>query len=324
MSTPDAAELAYVEQVRREIDDEVRRRGAGDLPPQVERELDELFLRHAPHGRGGAGLADMLRQVDAAVFIDPMVPIASRRPAGAMVKRGLRSVNLWYQRWVTYQVSAFATAVSRALHVLDLQVSELRRAAEDSAPPPAVVVESPELARAGAWWAGPVGDELAGTAGRVLHAACGDGWLVQALAARGLDAYGVDPRPGAVRAHELDTLDLRQEEVGAHLAAVEPGALGAVVLSGVVDGAAHGERLRLVERAVRAVGADGTVVLHSLGRARFDAEDAPPEADLVPARPYRPATWGALLGDMGMAAEVRAAPSGGDYLVVARRTAPAS
>jgi len=320
----EAAERAYVEQVRREIDDEVRRRAAGELPPQLERELDELFLRHAPHGKGGAGLRDMLRQVDAAVFIDPMVPIASRRPGGAAVKRGLRSINLWYLRYVTYQVSAFATAVSRALHVLDLQLGELRRAAEAGAPPPAVVVETADTAGPGAWWIGPVADELAGAPGRVLHAACGDGWLVTRLAGRGIDAYGVDPRPGALGTHELDTVDLRQEDVTLHLDAVEPGALGAVVLSGVLDGAAQGERLRLLERAARALHAGGTLVLHSVGRARFEADDAPVEADLVPARPYRPATWRALLLDMGFGAEVLDAPAGGDFAVVARRIAPGS
>ena len=59
----------------------------------------------------------MLRLVDAAVFIDPVVPVDSRRPGGTAVKRGLRSLTCWYLRFVTHQVSEFATGVSRALHV---------------------------------------------------------------------------------------------------------------------------------------------------------------------------------------------------------------
>ena len=45
---------AYVEQVMAEIAEEVRlRRASGDLPPKLERELDELFLAHSPvAGRG--------------------------------------------------------------------------------------------------------------------------------------------------------------------------------------------------------------------------------------------------------------------------------
>ena len=314
------AARAYLDHVRRDIEEEVRRRAASDLPPAVERELDELFMRHAPHGNRGAGLRDMLRQVDAAVFIDPMVPIASRRPGGAAVKRGLRSLSLWYLRYVTYQVSAFATAVSRALHVLDLQMSDLRRQMEAAAPPPSVVVDTAHH-RPDAWWVPGAVDAVAPTGGRVLHAACGGGWLVGALGAAGVDAYGVDPRPGAVLDHELDDLDLREEELGAHLDAVAPGSLSAVVLSGVVEGAAHAERLRLVEGAVRALGPGGVLVVHSLARATWDGDDAPLEADLVPARPYRPATWQHVLGDMGLEADWRQAPDGGDYVVTARRRA---
>ena len=61
--------------------------------------------------------------------------------------------------------------------------------------------------------------------GRALHAAAGaDDWLVRRLVAAGGDAYGVDPRyDGRV-------------ELSAHLRAVAPGALGAVVLSGVTLG----------------------------------------------------------------------------------------
>ena len=46
---------AYVEQVMAEIAEEVRlRHASGDLPPKLERELDELFLAHSPvAGRGG-------------------------------------------------------------------------------------------------------------------------------------------------------------------------------------------------------------------------------------------------------------------------------
>ena len=54
--------------------------------------------------------------------------------------------------------------------------------------------------------------------GRILHAACGDGWLVRRIAAAGGDAYGVDPRPRAVAVAELGTLDLRGEPVAEHLA----------------------------------------------------------------------------------------------------------
>src|SRR5580692_5287603 len=67
---------AYVAQVMSEIEDEVRlRRASGDLPPKLERELDELFLAHSPVAGRGGDLTDALRMVDAATFVDPVVPV---------------------------------------------------------------------------------------------------------------------------------------------------------------------------------------------------------------------------------------------------------
>ena len=121
---------AYVAQVMAEIAEEVRlRRASGDLPPRLERELDELFLAHSPVvGRGG-DLSEALRQVDAATFIDPVVPVESERAAGAFVKKGMRSLCMWYVGWVTHQMSQSASAVSRALHIVDDRLERVRAAA---------------------------------------------------------------------------------------------------------------------------------------------------------------------------------------------------
>jgi SAM-dependent methyltransferase len=308
----------YLEQVRHEIDDEVRRRRAsGDLPPTIERELDQLFLAHSPLGGRGAALRDMLRLVDASVFIDPVVPVESRRPGGTTVKRGLRSLSLWYLRYVTHQVSEFATAVSRALHVLDAQVTDLRRKVDALAVPPSGAVEVPWAHNAQAWWVDSVATALAGHSGRVLHAACGDGWLVGALTARGVDAYGVDPRhhgPG----QELDALDLRVEDVVEHVGAVASGSLHAVVLSGVAESSGQVERAKLIEGSLRCLAPDGVLLVHSLTPSSWEADDAPVEADMAPARPYRARTWVALLRDRGVDATVVDAPDGRDYLVTGR------
>jgi len=317
----DEAARRYLEVVRREIDDEVRRRRAsGDLPPDVERQLDQQFLQHSPLGGRSAALRDMLRLVDASVFIDPVVPVESRRPGGTTVKRGLRSLSLWYLRYVTHQVSEFATAVSRALHVLDVQVTDLRRKVDALAVPPSLAFEVAWAHNPGAWWVRVVTGELAGHPGRVLHAACGDGWLVGALAQRGVDAYGVDPRD-QVASPELDGLDLRAEDLVGHVGALASGSLRAVVLSGVVEGSAPAERLRLLEGVAGCLAPEGVLFVHSLTPASWLDEDAPDEADLVAARPYRPRTWLGVLGDLGLAATVAEGPGGRDYLVTGRRAA---
>lgn len=195
--TDQAADGAYLAQVMAEIDEEVRRRRAsGDLPPRLERELDELFLEHSPVAGRGGGLDQALRMVDAAAFIDPVVPISSNKSGGALVKKGLRTLNLWYIGYVTHQVSQFAAAVSRSLHLLDDRLAELRTEVEAQRVPAAVVVEAPWAVGADAWWVPVAVGALAGVRSRVLHAAAGDGWLVRQLVGKGVDAYGVDPRPG--------------------------------------------------------------------------------------------------------------------------------
>ncbi len=317
---------AYLAQVMVDIDDEVRRRRAsGDLPARVERELDELFLEHSPVAGRGGGLGEALRMVDAAAFIDPVVPVGSNKSGGAAVKKGLRSLNLWYIGYITHQVSQFATAASRSLHLLDDRVTELRRQLDRQQVPSAPVVEAAGAVGPDAWWVPQAAKALAGAPGRVLHTACGDGWLVRSLAGDGVDAYGVDPRPGKTddpAAVGERGGDLREEPVLDHLLAVESGALGGVVLDGVIDGMSHGERQQLLGLLGDRLAPDGLLLIHSLSPAGWDADDAPPEADLAPGRPLRPATWAHLLPTLGYSATVHPGPSAADYLVVAVLDSP--
>jgi hypothetical protein len=308
----------YLAQVMAEIDEEVsRRRASGDLPARVERELDELFLEHSPVAGRGGSMGEALRMMDAAAFIDPVVPVGSNRSGGAVVKKGIRSLNLWYVGYITHQVSVFATAASRALHLLDDRVTELRRQLEAQRVPPAVVVEPSWSVGADSWWVPAAVDSLGAAPGRVLHAACGDGWLVRSLTGKGVDAYGVDPRPGRTDRAETEGTDLREEGLLEHLRAVEPAALGGLVVSGVVDGMTHGEREQLLAAVCDRLAPDGVLVVHSLTPAAWASDAAPPEADLCPGRPLRPATWTHVLGALGFEATVAEGPSLDDYVVTA-------
>jgi hypothetical protein len=328
-TTVPADPKAYVEQVMAEIAEEVRlRRASGDLPPKLERELDELFLAHSPVAGRGGDLGEALRMVDAATFIDPVVPVESERAAGAVVKKGMRSLLLWYVGWVTHQMSQSASAVSRALHIVDDRLQEIERQVEVQRVPGAAVVDFPTLHRPDAWWVDPTVDAVAKAPGRILHAASGDGWLVRIVVAAGGDAYGVDPRSHVVDVAELGTVDLRDENVEEHLRAVAAAGLGGVVLSGVVDGMAGGERTTLLWLIADRLAPGGTLVIHSVGREAWQEDGAPPEADLAPGRPLRPETWTTLLERGGYESVVtRQGPGGEDFLVTAVRnsvTAPYS
>ncbi len=313
---------AYVTQVMAEIAEEVRlRRISGDLPPKLERELDELFLAHSPVAGRGGDLGDALRMVDAATFIDPVVPVESERAAGAVVKKGMRSLLLWYVGWLTHQMSQSASAVSRALHIVDDRLQALEHQVDGQRVPAADVVEFPALQHGDAWWVEPATAAVAKAPGRVLHAACGDGWFVRRVVEAGGDAYGVDPRAHVIAEAELGPLDLRSEGVAAHLRAVAAAGLGAIVLSSTVEGMAAAERGQLLDVIGTGLAPGGTLVVHSVTRQAWEAADAPPETDLAAGRPLRPEAWCSLLGRSGYDAVAHSGPGGADFLVIALRSA---
>ena len=316
---------AYVAQVMAEIEEEVRlRRSSGDLPPKLERELDELFLAHSPVAGRGGDLTEALRMVDAATFVDPVVPVDSQRAAGAVVKKGMRTVLLWYVGWITHQISQFASAVSRSLHIVEGRLKELERKVEVQRVPGAGVVELPVLHRADAWWVAPTVAAVASVPGRIVHAASGDGWLVRRIIDAGGDAYGVDPRTDLVEQGVLTVSDLRGEDLADHLRAVAPAGLGAIVLSGVVDGMA-GRRARPAPAPDRHQAGPGRrpggalAVPGVLGQRRMRrSRPTWPRAD-----PCGPTTWQHLLEQSGYHATVADGPDGADYLVTAvRATVP--
>jgi SAM-dependent methyltransferase len=311
---------AYVHGVMAEIAEQVRlRRASGDLPLRLERELDELFLAHSPVV-GSGDLADALRLVDATTFIDPVVPVESQRAAGSAVKRGIRSTLLWYVGWVTHQMSQSASAASSALHIVDERLRELESHAETQGVPSVAVVEFPSQQRLDAWWVEPAAALMAKAPGRVLHAACGDGWLIRRINAAGGDAYGVDPRARLVESAQLGVLDLRGDALHDHLRAVAAAGLGGVLLTGIVDGMPGGERTQLLAALGTRLTPGGVLVLHSASRAAWDGLDAPTEADLSPGRPLRPEAWCRLLEDCGYEAFAEAGPDGADFLITAGRT----
>ena len=241
---------AYLDQVMAEIAEEVRaRRASGDLPPKLERELDELFLAHSPVAGRGGDLGEALRMVDAATFIDPVVPVESERAAGAVVKKGMRSLMLWYVGWVTHQMSQSAAAVSRALHIVDDRLQKLERQVEVQRVPTAGVVEFPMLhgpeglvgrarcGRGGDGAAAASSTPPAGTAGW-----SGASWRPAAMPTASIPAPRSSTGPSSARS------TCAEEPVAEHLRAVAPAGLGAVVLSGIVEGMAGGERAQLLER----------------------------------------------------------------------------
>jgi hypothetical protein len=298
----DPAERArYLAEVMADIDAEVRRRRAsGDLPVGLEQELDELFLEFSPVGlHGKARLRETLSLVDRSAYVDIAVPVASQKMVGTYVKRLIRKSMGWYIGFIVHQIVKFAWSVSRMLHVVVDHVEDLEAAVEVQRTPPLPTSVVPATDPGHTWWANDAVAAVSTVKGRVLHADCGTGSLLDALVAAGTDAYGVDPTESVAEAPVARGLDVRGESLLDHLDVVADDALGGLVVTGSVEWLHPNERDRLVRLVSSRLAVDGVLVLHSATPESWLGSTSPVISDLAPGRPLHAETWSRLLGDQG-------------------------
>lgn len=309
-----------IDVVRAEIAEEVRRRRAGGgFDALRERELEQLFHQYAPlQGRDGA-LAETLRAVDVTAYIDPHVPVESSQPAGTAIKRTLRKANFWYINWIATQTTRAFSTVARSLHLIDDELNDIRKTLDGLSLKGTPVIDIEGATGPTAWWADTARQALGGSTGRVLIAACDDGWLVRSLVADGVDAYGLDPRMDRIMESEIAGLDLRDDDLLDHLDSVADDRLTGVVLTRWTEALLPSQRRHLLHRLERVVASDSVIVIHAAHPDALAGDDVPAELDLVGARPLRPSTWVRLLADQGYTASVEVGPMGRDFVVVARR-----
>jgi len=286
------------DRLRREIDAEVRaRRASGAYPPGFERELDAVFARYAP-AAASDDIELVIDEAEEAAGIELAIPTASEKRGGAIVKRLLAKVFGWYHAFLVQQVVNFAGAIVGAVRVLGHHIDELERATGHTARAHDEASRLPAAAP-GAEWIDGVVDALRGIDGRVLVAECGTGDLLAAVTSAGIDGYGVEPRLAAADAAAARGLEVRADELETHLRSVKSEALAAVVLVGVVDHAAVGELLDLVDLVVDRLRAGATVVVLSSGPAAPSRGPQAVAADLSSGRPVHPETWSYLLDAHG-------------------------
>jgi SAM-dependent methyltransferase len=302
-----------VHKLAAEIEAEVRaRRAAGEYPPGFERELDDLFARFAPP-EVSTDFESALERSEDLVIVDPVIPVLSRNPAFKLVKRLMARLLTWYHSWLSQQITAIAIAINHAMRLLGARVEELEHVTAEQARARAVGARIP-APRDDAPWTPAVLDALRGCTGRVVVVECGSGELLAALTGAGLDAYGVEPRAVADAALQRGC-EVRVDSGAAHLQAVAPGALDAIVLRALVERLALGELLTLVDTAASRLAPGGRLVVCSLQRDAWGRDATAAEADLVPGRPLHPETWQTLLPEQGFR-DVRAREAGADAYVV--------
>jgi len=309
-----------LDQVRAEIAVEVRRRRLeGDFDAAKERELERLFHQYAPvQGRTGA-LGEALRGVDAAAYINPLVPVESNQPAGAVIKKSMRKAGLWYAEWLTGQMTRSVSSIARALHLIDDELTELRARMDLVAVSGAPVIELEGRSGPESWWTTAATAAVASIEGRVLVAACGDGWLVQGLLASQVDAYGIDSRAGKIMEAETAGLDLRDEDLLEHLASVADDRLSGIILTGSTEALLPAQRRTLLDLLAVKLAPRSVVVLHSAHPDAMAGDALPAELDLAGGRPLRPMSWARLLEALGYSAMVEVAGDGRDALIIAVR-----
>jgi hypothetical protein len=296
---------AYLEQVHKEIDEEVRRRrAAGDFPLSFERKLDALFGRFTPLGTDDTEFEQALKLADRASTLDLGVPLGPGRSPRGAAKRVLWRAEAWFFDYVIRQANHFNASIVRTAQLLDDRLLEVERQLSLLVPPPTFGTDAD-----GPWvdplpFAGALVTSLKASGGapaRILHTECGDGSLVAALCAEGLDGYGVEPSAGVVRAIERGDLDIQVDDPVAHLRAVGDETLAGLVLSGCVDRFALPHQRELVGLAERKVATGGVVAVIGTVPECWRTVAGPVRSDLAPGRPLHPETWAHLFAESGLA-----------------------
>ncbi|HEX9637845.1 MAG TPA: methyltransferase domain-containing protein [Acidobacteriota bacterium] len=98
----------------------------------------------------------------------------------------------------------------------------------------------------------------------VLDAGCGRGEFLDLLQAAGRPAYGIDLNPEFAACGRARGLDVREQGVLEHLAALEPGSLGGILCAQVLEHLGAAEVRRFVELAFRALRAGGLLIAETI------------------------------------------------------------
>jgi hypothetical protein len=238
--------------------------------------------RYGPYQPGASDLADLLRS-----------------KGGAGARRGRRGRQPAAADEEKSEVEDAMTHVIEAFRFLHARVSTLEsRLGTEDVPLDGAAWLAPARELGG--WIEPITALVVGRTpgGEVLHADCGEGALVRALAAAGAPSYGVEPR-GAVALRALERGSaVTISEVEEHLAQRPASSLGGVVLSGVVDRLPLHALIPLLADCRRALAAGAPIVIVSEPAAEL-AGGAPTSRDMVDRAALHVETWALLLERSG-------------------------
>lgn len=296
-----------------EIEAQARRlRDQGNPPPGFEEDLDRAFEQAAEESleestpnatatvleRAGALpagselLARLRRRADASVRARMGPPLRRLQRMGKL--RAARSAETaWLRVYVTMdhleRLAAQSALASRVLAAV--RPRELAAEADQPA-----LTAGPLLGWVLGRFDAVAARGIGGASPAVAHLECGEGRVVEALAAAGFDAQGADPRLSTRAAGETNVVAAGALE---YLGSVPRGSLDGLLLTGVVDRLRPGAARSLAQLAARCLAPGGVLVLVSSRPETAVALD-PVAADLSPGRALHPVTWCHLLARFGL------------------------
>lgn len=317
--------------------------------PADERSLLEAFDLLAPQGGLGWNFDDAMRRIsspgDSPSGIEPWPGLpadlwdrgrgakASERVLGDVIRIVAQELTEFTLRTVEgsqrardHHVGPAFGAVWDALRYLAARVERLEAATDPTGVRPAELDLPVADATA---WAGAIPGWLAGSGDLpAVVGELGSPAVLTAVAAGGASVEAVDPRGApawAAWGHRADggadprRLTVEVADVGDHLRRLPARSRSAVVLSGGVDRLGLAGRIELLDDALRVLAPGGALVLLVTDQAAWDAALVPEVRDLLPGRPFDPATWALLLGHRGATSvDVHRAAAGVVHAVVAR------
>jgi len=302
----------YARRIQAEIAADAERRRRED--PQLaraEREIERAWAHVAPPGAVGPAEELLLERIDRLSMVDVDAPVGSR-PGIRQVKGVIRKGTYWYLRYMSDQLNALHNVQARALRRMDERLTRIESAAGlDRALGDLVAPAPPPGQRVGA----AVAPHMRSAPGFVMVASCGPGDCVAALIANGVSAYGVESDSGLVVAGIDNGLDLRVADPGDHLAGIEEGTLGGVVIGGSLQRQTVSGVLEIAAVAVAACRAAGVIVV----APEVVSERTAVEAELLAGRGVSAQTWAHVLRERGATTElVTVDEAGMDAVVIAR------
>lgn len=278
--------------------DETRAALRARLAPSLERTLREALIDLEPL-LGPRVLAERLRRLAAASYVEADVPTASRILGLAVVKRGVRALVAWYVRAIVQQVNTFAFETAGVLEAVSIKLDELERrlgAVDDRTPGLGAPIALPWPPSASAAVVEVVAELDRGA--RVLVSDATNDDLADALAAAGLDVLGTSLDGDAADALAAAGIDVRIQTAGELLGATAPGSIDAVVLRGAeLEFSDATAKRRLITSARRVARGPVIVVWSEPGRLAAEPTLAGVLA-LHPGPLPRPA-WELLLRELG-------------------------